>query len=139
MPNQPRGPSSYRLLIGTMAGCVVVWIGIGMSDFLPGAVVIPGPMHAFICLLLAVITVLTGTALLAHRNKEYTARVDRRLTAILNAIIDGRVETGLKLEEITGEIPKVRPIVTACAHGVVDPTVVDLGTRLSRRLARSDD
>jgi hypothetical protein len=77
-----------------------------------------------------------------NRNDHHDRRTDQRMQSIGNAMI----EHGIHLDAITGEIPRVRPLIVACTHnathpvgrasvsGGLDPTVLEMGDRIARRL-----
>lgn len=82
-----------------------------------------------------------GRAEMAQLHQETRAEMERRhqetrdhFDARLDSITNQHVEHNIRLEEITGEIPKVRPIVTACHHVGLDSNVVELGRRISGQL-----
>ena len=76
-----------------------------------------------------------------NRNEHHDRRTERRMQSLGNAMI----EHGIQLDTITGEIPRVRPLIVACNHGPnpvgrasvnggLDPTVLEMGDRIARRL-----
>ena len=120
-----------------------------MALAIHGDRVLPAPTSAIIEISLST-TFLTLLALgLFYRTVGYihasvqgaAYRMDRRMQSIGNAM----VEHGIQLDNITGEIPRVRPLIVACNHGTnpvgrasvnggLDPTVLEMGDRIARRL-----
>lgn len=102
-----------------VGACLLVgmaYAGASVALATSGGPHLAAPTNALISIALA--TAIIGliargcTAQILARVDQHADRNDRRLTAITN----GMVEHGIVLDQITGEIPRVRPLVTACPH-----------------------
>ncbi len=122
---------------------------------LSGDNVLPHPISALVAITLATsftsLLIVGCTHVLARfitrTVAEVAGRMDRRMGAIGNAM----VEHGIRLDDITGEIPKARPLIVACQHDPiyagraqvapsrVDPEVIASVRRLESKVSPFHD
>lgn len=83
-----------------------------------GQSVLPSPFNLFIFSGLALaLLALMGRGLADQIAARITAHIDQtaaRHDRRMNNIANGMIQHGILLEEITGEIPKTRPLIIAC-------------------------
>ena len=137
------------VVLSAMAGSTIVtYVALLLAgDLNPDSGVARSMFVIIIVLIVAAVAVdrrLNTTQIKDHIDRrvvEAACRMDHRLNMIGNAM----VEHGIQLDAITGEIPRVRPLIVACNHGPnpvgrasvsggLDPTVLEMGDRIARRL-----
>jgi hypothetical protein len=120
MLEPPSSTTMPRWISRAILGCLLLGVGYACTSIAlaaTGGPVLPPPANVIITIGLATTLALLfeyGLQLQLHARIELAeGRTSRRLDVISN----GMIEHGIVLEAITGEIPRIRPLVIACAHG----------------------
>lgn len=127
-PHSPAAPPRWKRILHTVLLALAGALGLTYGLLLVLHDAEPAQLTPMLLLFLAVALAIgalthemniarSEARLMAHidlRVSEVAGRMDRRLAAITNAM----VEHGIQLQEITGEIPRVREAVANHSHPV---------------------
>lgn len=117
-------PNWIKRSIGLVLLAAIIFAAATTTLALAGESTLPAPLSAIVTISFAsaVVALLSrGLAgqmadrIITHIDHTVAIAADRQ-DRRMNSIALGMIEHGIKLEEITGEIPRVRPLVTACKH-----------------------
>lgn len=131
-----------RWIDPTLAGSAFVAFVFGAvysSLELAGKHLLPSPVPSILFLTIVGLLLAQVIYRLDRRQSARLGAMDARSTRRYDALDRGLAARGVQLEAITGEIPRVRPMIVACPHphdaGSLDPDVVSIARRAQRRLA----
>lgn len=127
------------LAVGTLAFAGACWIALIAVDATRAAAN-PETMRVLHTVIVGALITLTVVAaiwiagvIVCREVRRDHGRQDRHLAAITN----GQVEANVRLEEITGEIPKIQPIVVRAADPRTDQQLDDYARGYVAGLARA--
>jgi hypothetical protein len=148
MLETPSSTTMPRWISRAILGCLLLGVGYACTSIALATTrgpVLPQPMNMIVSIALATVLVGLGayrfTLLILHRIDRLEAQLEVGETHVisrLNVLANGMIEHGIQLETITGEIPRVRPLVTACPHGGLDRYEQGYADGLARRPMAAD-
>lgn len=131
MPPQTRTGVPPMTAGRTLQGAATVFLIYLTHLFYAMAAGSPSLPVALNSLVLALLSVGVISTTVVYVHQQTRAHLDHRLNTITNAL----VEQGLKIEEVTGEIPRVRMATSAKVYRTgLDPRVLEIGHRISDKL-----
>lgn len=147
MLETPSSTTMPRWISRAILGCLLLGVGYACTSIAlatTGSPVLP-QLNTIVAIALATALVGLGayrfTLQILHRLDRLEAQMDVAETHVisrLNVLANGMIEHGIQLEQITGEIPRIRPVVTACPHTGLDRYEQGYADGLARRPMAGD-